>query len=131
MTNVNGVAIGIDCREHCDMNVTEPYEVYICGDYLLEEADDVISGEYQAAIALIASDGYIHEYMAIAGTNFDSNKENQDKCMGIHYHVETSSLAVLIQGKMKELRQLTSGDYYDTILVLITSDGVARSTSIT
>ena len=51
--------------------------------------------------------------------------------MGIQYHKETEDVAVLIQGKMKDLRTYTNENFYDTILILMTSTGeLSRSISV-
>ena len=58
--------------------------------------------------------------------------ENQDKCMGISYYKEREQVAVLIQGKMTEVRSSVKGNYYDTILVLLDEGGdTERVTVIT
>ena len=44
--------------------------------------------------------------------------------MGINYYKEKDQIAVLIQGKMSEVRPRNSkGDFYDTILLLLDGGG--------
>jgi len=44
--------------------------------------------------------------------------------MGINYYKEKDQIAVLIQGKMSEVRANKSkGDFYDTILLLLDGGG--------
>ena len=45
--------------------------------------------------------------------------------MGISYYKEKEQVAVVIQGKMTEVRGSNKGDWYDTILVLMDEGGVA------
>ena len=52
-------------------------------------------------------------------------REDQDKCMGISYYKEKEQIAVVIQGKMTEVRSTYKGDWYDTILVLMDEGGQA------
>ena len=47
--------------------------------------------------------------------------------MGISYYKEKEQVAVIIQGKMTEVRGTNKGDWYDTILVLMDDGGVADS----
>jgi len=43
--------------------------------------------------------------------------------MGINYYKEKDQIAVLIQGKMSEVRPNSKGDFYDTILLLLDGGG--------
>ena len=43
--------------------------------------------------------------------------------MGISYYKEKEQIAVVIQGKMTEVRSTNKGDWYDTILVLMDEGG--------
>ena len=43
--------------------------------------------------------------------------------MGINYYQQKDQIAVLIQGKMSEVRPTNKGDFYDTIMVLLNGSG--------
>ena len=43
--------------------------------------------------------------------------------MGIAYYKEKELVAVVIQGKMTEIRPSYKGDFFDTILVLLNESG--------
>ena len=51
--------------------------------------------------------------------------------MGVAYNEATFNVAIVVQGKMSQLRGSNKGDYYDTILFLLDQSGdVERATVI-
>ena len=68
-------------------------------------------------------DGEVEYVSTISGKNPVYNGdtiEDQDKCVGISYNPTTKNIAVVIQGKMTEVRDPSyQGDHFDTILLLI------------
>jgi hypothetical protein len=72
----------------------------VCGDYLVvDEATDLATAQYTAALARMKNDGDIKWYASITGTN-PSGAEDQDRCMGLAYNPKTFNVAVVLQGKM-------------------------------
>ena len=103
--------------------------MYVCGDYLVNPDSDPSTGKYTGAVAVMSPEGKIQWYMTLGGSN--SAGTDQDKCMGIGFNEDTYSVAVLIQGKMAQLRA-GNDDYFDTFLMLINSSGQAtKAVSIT
>ena len=115
MTNVRGFS-----------QVPDDEHLYVCGDWLNDGDDSNVSdtetAKYTAAVARMKNDGEIKWYLSITGTNPSGNAD-QDRCMGIAYNPATYNVAIVIQGKMSQLRGSTKGDFYDTILMLLDQSG--------
>jgi len=91
---------------------------------------------YKAVIARLRDDGDVGWIVEATGRHpkYDAGitYNDQDRCMAIAYYKEREQLAVVIQGKMSEVRPSYKGDYYDTILVQMDSGGtVDRVTVVT
>ena len=77
-------------------------------------------------MARMKDDGDVSWIITATGKHplyYPGTMEDQDKCMGISYDKEKEQVAVVIQGKMTEVRGSNKGDWYDTILVLMDADG--------
>ena len=72
------------------------------------------------------NDGNINWYVSFTGTNPTDNSD-QDRSKGVAYNQATFNVAVLIQGKMGQLRGSAKGDFYDTILILLDQSGEVKS----
>lgn len=102
---------------------------YGCGDYLANEASDpsdlAVDAIYQARIFKMQADSTVKWMMNIAGTNPVSTKKNQDRCYGLSVDSNSGDVTALLQIKMKELRDssLSYGNFYDTVLLRISSTG--------
>jgi len=115
-------------------------ELFICGDYQPNEAIDTEPYDskvlYKAVVSRLRDDGDVSWIVTMTGNHplYDAGVtyNNQDKCMAISYYKEREQLAVIIQGKMSEVRPSYKGDYFDTILVQMDSGGsVDKVTVIT
>lgn len=97
--------------------------MYVCGDYLTaDSASDLVTSEYTAAVARMKNDGLVKWYISLTGTN-PSGSPNQDRCMGVAYNPETFNVAVMVQGKMSQVRQSGKGNFYDQLLFLLDQSG--------
>ena len=103
----------------------------MCGYYQPNEGGDDSTTEdstinYRAVMARMKDDGDVSWIITATGKHplYSANTyEDQDKCMGISYYKEKEQIAVVIQGKMTEVRGTNKGDWYDTILLLLSSGG--------
>jgi len=109
-------------------------DIFICGDYQPNEKTDVEPYDskvlYKATMARLKDDGDVSWIITASGRHplYDNGVtyNHQDKCMAITYYKEKEQLAVIIQGKMSEVRPNYKGNYYDTILVQMDSGGTAQ-----
>ena len=67
MTNINGFVTSQNCTSDCSPD--EPFEMYLCGDHLIDKYSDPITGEYEASVAVLNSTGEILSYLTISGAN--------------------------------------------------------------
>ena len=103
----------------------------MCGYYQPNEGTTDSTTEdstinYRAVMARMKDDGDVSWIITATGKHplYSANTlEDQDKCMGISYYKEKEQVAVVIQGKMTEVRGTNKGDWYDTILVLMNDGG--------
>ena len=109
-------------------------DLFICGDYQPNEATDAETIDskivFKAVFARMFNDGDVSWIITSTGKNpsYDgTNIQDQDKCMGISYYKEKDQVAVVIQGKMTEVRPPSKGDFFDTILVLLNQGGETES----
>ena len=113
-------------------------DLFICGDYQPNETTDTEPYDskvnYQAVMARLRDDGDVGWIVTATGRHpqYDAGVtyNDQDKCMAISYHKNKEELAVVIQGKMSEVRPSNKADYYDTILVLMDSGGSVEKVSV-
>jgi len=118
-------------RIHSVSQAADDDDLFICGDYQPNEVlgDTAPYGSnvnYKAVMARMKDDGDISWIVTSTGKHplYDGTTyEDQDKCMGIAYYKEKSQVAVVIQGKMTEIRPSYKGDFFDTILVLLNEGG--------
>ena len=89
---------------------------------------------YKAIISRLRDDGDVGWIVEATGRHpkYDAGVtyNDQDRCMAISYYKEREQLAVIIQGKMSEVRPAYKGDYYDTILVQMDSGGTVDRVSV-
>lgn len=112
MTNVRGWS-----------QVPDDEHFFVCGDYLTDDtASDLVTAKYTGAVAKMKNDGEVRWYVSIAGTN-PSGSPDQDRCMGVAYNPATFNLAVMVQGKMSQIRSNSKGNFYDQILFLLDQQG--------
>ena len=113
-------------------------ELFLCGDYQPNETTDVEPYDskvnYKAIISRLRDDGDVGWIVEATGRHpkYDAGVtyNDQDRCMAISYYKEREQLAVIIQGKMSEVRPAYKGDYYDTILVQMDSGGTVDRVSV-
>ena len=113
-------------------------EIFLCGDYQPNEATDTepydSKVEYKAVIARLRDDGDVSWIVTATGNHpqYDAGVtyNNQDKCMAVAFYKEREQLAVIIQGKMSEVRPANKGDYFDTILVQMDSGGSVEKVTV-
>lgn len=106
-------------------------DLFLCGYYQPNEGTTDSTTEdstinYRAVMARMKDDGDVSWIITATGKHplYSANTlEDQDKCMGISYYKEKEQVAVVIQGKMTEVRGTNKGDWYDTILVLMNDGG--------
>ena len=106
-------------------------DIFICGDYQPNEISDTepytgSNVEFRAVFARMKDDGEVSWIITATGKHplYDgTDYMDQDKCMGIAYQKAEEKVAVVIQGKMTEVRPAYKGDYYDTILVQLDEAG--------
>ena len=105
-------------------------DLFLCGEIITDEENytepygsDV---EIKATIARMKDDGDVSWIITASGKHplYDgTNYKDQDRCMGISYYKEREEVAVVLQGKMTEVRASTKGDFYDTILIRLNEGG--------
>lgn len=106
-------------------------DLFICGEYQPNEASDTepytgSNVEFRAVFARMKNDGDVSWIISATGKHplYDGvDYMDQDKCMGIAYQKGQDRVAVVLQGKMTEVRPSYKGDYYDTIIVLLEESG--------
>jgi hypothetical protein len=112
MTNIRGWS-----------QVPDDEHFFVCGDYLTDDtASDLVTARYTGAVARMKNDGEVRWYVSITGTN-PSGSPDQDRCMGVAYNPETFNVAVMVQGKMSQIRANSKGNFYDQILFLLDQQG--------
>jgi len=106
-------------------------DLFLCGYYQPNEGttdsttiDSTVN--FQAVMARMKDNGDVSWVITATGKHpfYSANTlEDQDKCVGISYYKEKEQIAVVIQGKMTEVRGTNKGDWFDTILVLLNEGG--------
>ena len=81
-------------------------DIFVCGYNSPTGATDPDSNmiNYKAVMARMDNDGDVSWIISATGRNPDSASADQDKCVGISYNKYEDQIAVLIQGKMSEVR---------------------------
>lgn len=118
-------------RIHSFSQSSNDDDLFVCGDYQPNEVTDTepytgSNVEFRAVFARMKNDGDVSWIITATGKHpsYDgTDYMDQDKCMGISYNKNNERIAVVIQGKMTEVRPSYKGDYYDTILVLLDEAG--------
>lgn len=107
-------------------------DIFLCGHYQPNEgpteADSGSNIEYRATMARMKDDGDVSWIITSTGnhpleSSSPADYAPQDKCMGISYFKEKEQVAVVIQGKMSDVRASYKSDYYDTILLKLNDGG--------
>lgn len=116
----------------------ESNDLYICGEHQIIDSftnDDIqahsdSSVEFRAVLSKMSlSTGNVNWLIEGTGTHplYDGvNFKNQDLCKGITYDKSTSEISVLIQGKMGEIRTDDKGNFFDAIILRLSSSGEIR-----
>jgi len=108
--------------------VPEDDHFYACGDYNSNsQYNDLTLASYSAGIFRMKNDGSVKWFIQVSGKNPEGVNPDGDRCFGIAYDAANVEISLLIQTKSKQIRQLSSGNYYDTLLAVIDSSGDLHS----
>lgn len=108
--------------------VPEDDHFYACGDYNSNsQYNDLTLASYSAGIFRMKNDGSVKWFIQVSGKNPEGVNPDGDRCFGIAYDAANVEISILIQTKSKQVRQLSSGNYYDTLLAVIDSSGDLHS----
>lgn len=106
-------------------------DLFLCGEAITDEKSNTEpygSGvEITSQIVRMKNDGEVNWIIDVTGQNPLYNSAtpilNQDRCVAVSYNKQKENVAVILQGKMGEVRPSYKADYFDTILVLISEGG--------
>jgi hypothetical protein len=97
---------------------------YGCGDFETGDVTaNVASAEHTSAIFRMDNTGNMVWYSVLSGSNPVSSSANQDRCFGLSFDSRHNELTALLQIKASSLREYSEGDFYDTALILMDTNG--------